>query len=212
MKVGHVWMVHLTPTSTWWLYNVHGNTPQLLKVSPRTFFKFDRSFQVGIRPGESFFSWPPDGIGKMCSIQGDGWLRGLAPTNLFLFFVFYDVALCLPGAILRGLVASILRHSSISIIVSMLYVFIYRYTFIYIWYIRLSQMTCRGILGFWCLWLMICRDTFCNVLVVFILLGSCQPKIWPVLRKVLVPDEYCPIFFPRMVCGRAAVIVLTKPR
>ena len=80
----------------------------------------------------------------------------------------------------------------------MLYVFliIYMYiiyTFIYIWYIRLSQMTCRGISGFWCLWLMICRDTFCNVLVVFILLGSCQPKIWPVLRKVLVPDEFCPI-------------------
>ena len=54
-----------------------------------------------------------------------GWLRGLAPTNPFLFFVFYDVALCLPGAILRGLVASILRRSSISIIVSMLYVFIF---------------------------------------------------------------------------------------
>ena len=81
-------MVHLTPTSTCWLYNVHGNTPQLLKVSHRTFFKFDRSFQVGIRPGESFFSWPPDGIGKMCSIQGDGWLRGLAPTNLFCFLFF----------------------------------------------------------------------------------------------------------------------------
>ena len=73
----------------------------------------------------------------MCSIQGDGWLRGLAPTNLF---VFCYVALCLPGAILRGLVACILRRSSISIIVSMLFVFIF-----YIWYIRLSRMTCRGI-------------------------------------------------------------------
>ena len=63
----------------------------------------------------------------MCSIQGDGWLRGLAPTNFF--FVFHDVALCLPGAILRGLVASILRRSSISIIVSMLSVFIFIFIF-----------------------------------------------------------------------------------
>ena len=70
-------------------------------------------------------------------------------------------------------------------------------------------MTCRGISVWWCLWLMICRDTFCNV---FILLRSCQPKIWPVLRKVLVPEEFLSYIVPRMVCGRAAVIVLTKPR
>ena len=55
--------------------------------------------------------------------------EGFGSHQPFLFFVFYDVALCLPGAILRGLVASILRRSSISIIVSMLSVFIFIFIF-----------------------------------------------------------------------------------
>ena len=56
--------------------------------------------------------------------------EGFGSHQPFLFFIFYDVALCLPGAILRGLVASILHRSSISIIVSMLYVFLIIYIYI----------------------------------------------------------------------------------
>ena len=53
--------------------------------------------------------------------------EGFGSHQPFLFFVFYNVALCPPGAILRGLVAVILHRSSVSIIVSMLYVFIILY-------------------------------------------------------------------------------------
>ena len=55
--------------------------------------------------------------------------EGFGSHQPFLLFIFYDVALCLPGAILRGLVASILHRSSISIIVSMLSVFIFIFIF-----------------------------------------------------------------------------------
>ena len=58
-----------------------------------------------------------------------GWLAEGFGSHQPFFFVFHDVALCLPGAILRGLVASILHRSSISIIVSMLSVFIFVFIF-----------------------------------------------------------------------------------
>ena len=66
----------------------------------------------------------------MCSIQGERLAEGFGSHQPFLLFVFYNVALCPPGAILRGLVAVILRRSSISIIVSMLYVYIYIYLYL----------------------------------------------------------------------------------
>ena len=50
------------------------------------------------------------------------------------FFFFYDVALCLPGAILRGLVASILRRSSISLLALLCLCCLYLYLFLYLVY------------------------------------------------------------------------------
>ena len=108
----------------------------------------------------------------MCSIQGDGGLRGLAPTNKLSLFL-YDVALCLPGAILRGLVASIFAPFIFQPCCE-LYVFVY--LFIFLVYSFVADEVRRH-LGF----LIFVADDLpqylCNVLVVFILLGSYQPKI-----------------------------------
>ena len=91
---------------------------------PRTVFQVQPSktelrVRYATMPGLESSFW--HGIRFRTELDGTNFS---GPTNLFVF-CFYNVAFCPPGVILRGLVAVILRRSSFSIFVSMLYVYIY---------------------------------------------------------------------------------------